>query len=199
MSRLFETIKCIDGKLFNMEFHQARFENACMEYFGISAEIKLIERIEIPDFAKKGLFRCRVTYTSQIEKIEFIPHQYREIKSLKLVEVNEIDYHFKYADRERLQQLFRNRGDCDDIIIVKNGCVTDSFAANLVFFDGLKWWTPDTPLLAGTQRKKLLTEGKIFERRIPTSDISKYSKVGLINALNDFNEMPLIDIANIVG
>ena len=199
MSRLFETIKCIDGKLFNMEFHQARFEKACLEYFGISAEIKLIERIEIPDFAKTGLFRCRVTYTSQIEKIEFIPHQYREIKSLKLVEDNEIDYHFKYADRETLQKLFGNRGDCDDIIIVKNGCVTDSFAANLVFFDGVKWWTPDTPLLEGTQRKKLLTEGKIFERRITTSDISKYSKVGLINALNDFDEMPLIDIANIVG
>jgi 4-amino-4-deoxychorismate lyase len=182
-----------------MEFHQARFEKACLEYFGISAEIKLIERIEIPDYAKTGLFRCRVTYTSQIEKIEFIPHQYREIKSLKLIEDNEIDYHFKYADRERLQQLFRNRGYCDDIIIVKNGCVTDSFAANLVFFDGVKWWTPDTPLLAGTQRKKLLTEGQIFERRITTSDISKYSKVGLINALNDFDEMPLIDIANIVG
>jgi len=181
-----------------MEFHQARLEKACVEYFGISAEIKLTERIEIPDFAKTGLFRCRVTYSTQIDKIEFIPHQYREIKSLKLLEDNEIDYHFKYAERERLQQLFGNRGDCDDIIIVKNECVTDSFAANLVFFDGIKWWTPDTPLLAGTQRKKLLTEGQIFECRITTSDISKYSKVGLINALNDLDEMPLISVEKIV-
>jgi len=199
MFRLFETIKCSDGKLFNMEFHQARFEKACMENFGISNATNLIENIEIPDFAQKSLFRCRVTYTSQIEKIEFIPHQYREIKSLKLVEDNEIEYHLKYADRERLQKLFDNRGGCDDIIIVKNGCVTDSFAANLVFFDGEKGFTPDTPLLAGTQRKKLLTEGKIFERRITSSDISKYQKVGLINALNDFDEMPVIDIANIFG
>jgi len=198
MCLLFETIKCSDGKLFNMEFHQARLEKACVEYFGISAEIKLTERIEIPDFAKTGLFRCRVTYSTQIDKIEFIPHQYREIKSLKLLEDNEIDYHFKYAERERLQQLFGNRGDCDDIIIVKNECVTDSFAANLVFFDGIKWWTPDTPLLAGTQRKKLLTEGQIFECRITTSDISKYSKVGLINALNDLDEMPLISVEKIV-
>ena len=182
-----------------MEFHQARFEKACMEYFGISAATNLTENIEIPDYAQKGLFRCRVTYTTQIEKIEFIPHLYREIKSLKLVHDNEIDYHFKYADRERLQKLFDNRGGCDDIIIVKNGCVTDSFAANLVFFDGEKWWTPDTPLLAGTQRKKLITEGKIFERRITSTDISGYEKAGLINALNDFDEMPVIDIANIHG
>jgi len=199
MYPLIETIKCSDGKLFNMEFHQARFEKSGVEYYGIQSNINLNEHIEIPEFAKTGLFRCRVTYSPQIEKIEFIPHHYREIKSLKLVEDNEIDYHFKYADRETLQQLFGNRGDCDDIIIVKNGCVTDSFAANLVFFDGVHWWTPDTPLLAGTQRKKLLTEGQIFECRITTSDISKYSKVGLINALNDFDEMPLIDIANIFG
>lgn len=199
MYPLLETIKCSDGKLCNMEFHQARFEKSGLEYYGIQSRINLNEHIEIPEFAKTGLFRCRVTYSTQIEKIEFIPHQYREIKSLKLLEDNEIDYHFKYAERERLQQLFGNRGDCDDIIIVKNECVTDSFAANLVFFDGEQWWTPDTPLLAGTQRKKLLTEGKIFECRITTSDISKYSKVGLINALNDLDEMPKIDIANIFG
>jgi 4-amino-4-deoxychorismate lyase len=180
-----------------MEFHQARFEKALLEYFKTSSKINLFECIEIPEFAKTGLFRCRVSYSEQIEKIEFFPHQYRDIKSLKLVVDNEIDYRFKYSDREKLQQLFSNRGSCDDIIIVKNGNVTDSFAANLVFFDGLKWWTPDTPLLAGTQRKKLLTEGKIFERRITRFDISKYKKVGLINALNDLDEMPVIEIENI--
>jgi len=199
MYQLLETIKCNNGKLLNMEFHQTRFEKAFKEYFKMSTKINLFECIEIPEFAKSGLFRCRVTYSEQIEKIEFIPHQYREIKSLKLVEDNEIDYRFKYAGREKLLQLYEKRGDCDDIIIVKNKCVTDSFAANLVFFDGVQWWTPDTPLLAGTQRKKLLTEGKIFECRITSSDISKYSKVGLINALNDFDEMPVIDSANIVG
>ena len=198
MCLLFETIKCSDGKLFNMEFHQARFEKSGVEYYGIQSHINLKEHIEIPEFAKTGLFRCRVTYSTQIEKIEFIPHQYRQIQSLKLVEDNEIDYHFKYADRERLQILFGNRGDCDDIIIVKNGCVTDSFAANLVFFDGVKWWTPDTPLLAGTQRAKLLEENKIFECKITHGDIAKYKKVGLINALYYLDEMPQIEIENII-
>jgi 4-amino-4-deoxychorismate lyase len=197
MYLLFETIKCTNGKLFSLEFHQARFEKSQKEYFGISPQIKLSEKIEIPEFAKKGLFRCRVTYSKQIEKIEFIPHQYREIKSLKLVEDNDIDYRYKYDDRQKLNQLFEKRGKCDDIIIVKKGCVTDSTFANIVFFDGKKWLTPDTPLLAGTQRAKLLDEGRIFEGRITISDIEKFRKVGLINALNDFEEMPLIEIKNI--
>jgi 4-amino-4-deoxychorismate lyase len=180
-----------------MEFHQARFEKTFSEYFKTSPKINLSECIEIPEFAKNGLFRCRVTYSEQIEKIEFIQYQHREVKSLKLVEDHDIDYHLKYSDREKLNLLYEKRGSCDDILIIKNGCITDSFAANPVFFDGKKWWTPDTPLLAGTQRAKLLVENKIFECRITCVDISKYKKVGLINALNDFDEMPVIEIENI--
>ncbi len=199
MSQLFETIKCCDGKLFNMEFHQARFEKSCREFFGFSTPVKLIERIEIPDFAKTGLFRCRVTYSKKIEKIEFIPHQYREIKSLKLIEDNEIDYRFKFDNRERLNRLFEQRGACDDIIIVKNGLITDSSYANIIFFDGIRWWTSDSPLLPGTQRAKLLSENKISVCRITHEDIAKYKKAGLINALNNMKEMPEIEIKNILG
>ncbi len=197
MCPLLETIKCKDGKLFNTEFHQTRFEKAQKEYFGISPKTKLTEEIIIPEFAKNGLFRCRVTYSEQIEMIEFFPYQFRKINSLKLVEDNTIDYRYKYTDREKLNRLFEKRGNCDDIIIVKNGCITDSFVANLVFFDGEKWITPNTPLLPGTQRAKLLQEEMIFENRITNQDLYKYKKVGLINALNNFEEMQIVSCENI--
>ena len=197
MYQLLETIKCKDGKLFNLEFHQVRFEKAQKEYYGISSKINLFEKIEIPEFARNGLFRCRVTYSNQIDKIDFISHRYREIKSLKLIEDNEIDYRFKYSDRQRLSLLFEQRESCDDIMIIKNGCITDSFTANIVFSDGSKWFTPDTPLLPGTQRAKLLNEKKIFECRIILDDIKKFEKIGLINAMQDLDNMPLIDVHNI--
>lgn len=197
MYPLLETIKCADGKLFNIEFHQARFEKAQKEYFGISPKIKLNTEISIPETAKNGLFRCRVTYSERIDSIEFFPYKTRKINSLKLVESNEIDYKYKYADRGKLNQLFEKRGICDDIIILKNGYITDSFVANPVFFDGEKWFTPDTPLLPGTQRAKLLQERKIFEIRITPQDLTKYQKVGLINALNNLEEMQIITCENI--
>lgn len=197
MYHLLETIKCTDGKLFNIEFHQSRFEKAQLEYFGISPKIKLNTEISIPETAKNGLFRCRVTYSERIDSIEFFPYQPRKVNTLKLVEDNGIDYRYKYADRGKLNQLFEKRGICDDIIIVKNGCITDSFVANLVFFDGEKWFTPDTPLLPGTQRAKLLQERKIFEIRITPQNLSKYKKVGLINAFNDLEEMQIVACENI--
>lgn len=197
MYPLIETIKCDNGILFNMDFHQARFEKALREYFFVSKEIKLFDCIEVPESAKQGLFRCRVTYSAQIEKVEFLPHQYRQIKSLKLLEDNYIDYRYKYANRENLNRLFEQRGGCDDILIVQNGRITDSYVANPVFFDGKKWWTPDTPLLPGTQRAKLLEEKKIFECRITPEDIAKYEKTGLLNAMQDLENMPVIFTSDI--
>jgi len=197
MSQLLETIKCKNGKLYNLKEHNFRFNNARKVYFGISKKIDLEKLISIPGTCKNGLFRCRVIYTETIDKIEFIPHQIRKIITLKLIESESINYEFKFSDRKKLNELFEKRGNFDDILIVKNGCITDSFTANPVFFDGKKWWTPDTPLLAGTQRAKLIEEGKISVCRITPKDLSNYTKVGLINALQNLEEMPVIPIKNI--
>ncbi|HCE57081.1 MAG TPA: hypothetical protein DER09_04580 [Prolixibacteraceae bacterium] len=197
MYQLLETIKCADGRLENLEFHQARFSHTRKLKFDAEDEILLEQQIQVPGFAQTGLFRCRVIYGRQIEKIEFIPHVYRVVNSLQLVVDNNIDYQFKYADRKNLEALFEKRGTCDDIIIVKNGLITDSFSANLVFFDGKKWWTPNTPLLRGTQREKLLAEGRINETRITLASLSDFTKVGLINAMSDFEKMPNLEIKSI--
>lgn len=197
MSLLLETIKCKDGKLFNLKYHQDRFDRARKEYFQCLNKIELANSIFIPAECSKGLFRCRITYDTKIQKIEFLPHKFKNVKSLKLIEDNSIDYHVKFSDRGRLNKLYELRDECDDILIVKKGCITDSFTANPIFFDGEKWWTPNTPLLAGTQRAHLIEEGKIFECRITPDNLSKYKKVGLVNALQDMVDMPTISIHNI--
>ena len=199
MSRLLiETIKCLDGKLINLPFHQKRFDHARQECFGSGDSIDLEEVLQVPEETKTGLFKCRVLYSDKIEKIEFHSYTYRQVKSLKLVEDNKIDYHLKFADRKQLSFLFEQRGNCDDILIVKNGCITDSYTANPIFWDGHIWWTPDTPLLPGTQRARLLEEGKIKVCRITREDLTKYSKIGLINAMQDLETMPVIQMERVV-
>lgn len=198
MCQLVETIKCMDGELFNLRYHQSRLNLTRRALFHLKNEINLEKSIKIPDEIRNGLFRCRVVYGEKIEKIEFCPHKYRPVKSLKLVEDNEMDYRFKYTNRERLSALFEQRENCDDILIVKNGYITDSFIANVVFFDGRKWWTPDTPLLPGTQRARLIHVKKIYVCPVSPADLPKYQKAGLINAMQDLETMPEINIPNIV-
>ena len=198
MCQLLETIKCAEGKLENLDYHQARFSLSRKIKFSDDDEISLKNQIQIPDFAKTGLFRCRVIYGKQIDRIEFVPPDYRSVTTLRLIECDDIDYQFKYSDRKKLEAVFEKRDECDDIIIVKNGWVTDSFAANLVFFDGEKWVTPDKPLLAGTQRARLLSEGQITSAGITKYDLKNFQKAGLINAMNNLGNMPVIEISKIV-
>lgn len=193
---LLETIKCKNGILHNLEFHQARFNNARTE-LGFNKKISLHKELIVPESFKNGLFRCRVIYSRNIEKIEFTPHHFRNIKSLKLVYNDEIDYHLKYSNRDYLNKLFNMRGNCDDILIVKNSCISDSWTANPVFYDGKQWWTPTIPLLPGTQRERLIMEKKIDVCEITPGDLAKYQKVGLINAMQDLQNMPIIEIENI--
>lgn len=198
MFQLFETIKCSEGELFNLDYHQKRFDMSRKKLFGCTYSPLLADSIRIlPEFMK-GLFRCRITYSCSIEKIEFIPHEYRKIDSLKLAYTDQVDYGFKYTDRSMLEQLFSMREKCDDILIVQRDCITDSFTANILLFDGENWWTPDTPLLPGTQRARLLDNGIIRECRVTVADLFRFEKVGLINAMQDMENMPVIPVSRII-
>lgn len=197
MSPLVETIKLKDGKLYNLGYHQNRMNDALAELFPEARAIELTKVISIPENCSSGIFKVRVLYGPIVEAIEIDPYQFRTIQSLKLVDHESIDYHLKYTDRQILQQLYAQRGNADDIIIIKNGLVTDAFAANLIFFNGQKWVTPNTPLLKGTQRQCLLEQGIISEIKIRESDIPSFQKVGLINAMVCFENMPVIPVEKI--
>jgi 4-amino-4-deoxychorismate lyase len=192
MCQLVESLKLKDGVIRNLEYHQSRMNRSMNELFPDAEKIILAKAISIPEKCISGVYKVRVVFGSEIEKIEIEPYIFRTIQSLKVVHDESVDYHLKYTDRQILQQLFAQRGDCDDIIIIKNGLVSDSFAANLLFFDGETWFTPTTPLLKGTKRQLLLNQGIISEREIREEDISGFQKIGLINAMIDFDEMPIV-------
>jgi len=199
MYPLLESLKLKDGNLQNLAYHQLRLNRSMEELFPGAEKIDLMQAIVIPDDCKSGIYKVRVVYGPTVGKIEIEPYEYRFIQSLQVVTHESIDYHLKFTDRQILQELFAQRGDCDDIIVVKNERITDSFAANLLFFDGKKWFTPSAPLLKGTKRQLLIDQGNIVEKEIKADDIWNYQKVGLINAMIDFEEMPVVNVERIVN
>lgn len=199
MFPLVESLKLKDGVILNLDYHQARLNYSLSELFPSAEPIELMQAISVPGNYTMGTFKLRVVYGPIIDRIEIEPYQYRSIHSLKVVRHETINYHLKYTDRKILQELFDQRGDCDDIIILKNGFVTDSFAANLLFFDGERWFTPATPLLKGTKRQFLLDQGIIFEKEIREADIKGYRQIGMINAMVDFEEMSVISVEKVLS
>ena len=184
----FEVIKTRNRQLQNIEYHNDRFNRTRYELFGTRKQLKLEEIIKIPFDLDDSVYKCRIIYSRNIEKIEFEPYHQKRVGSLKLVEHNEINYSFKFFDRTKINELYKQRNNCDDILIIKNGFVTDTSFANIVFWDGSMWVTPSTPLLPGTKRRKLIKENKIQEKEIKASDLQSFEKARIINAMIDLEE-----------
>ena len=127
------------------------------------------------------------------------PYIRKNIETLAIVESNTVDYTWKSTNRDELTLLRAQATSyADEVIIIKNGYVTDTSYTNICFFDGKEWFTPDTPLLRGTMRKFLLDKGVIRETKIQKTDIRHFQKVSLINAMMELGEI-IIPTENIKG
>jgi 4-amino-4-deoxychorismate lyase len=197
MCQLFESIKIKDGIVFHLDLHQQRMDCSVKAVFGIENNIKISEILSDKKIPSKGLFKCRLSYNEEIQDFQILPYQQKMINSLKLVKCDEIKYNYKYSNRDKLNELLVENKDADEIIIVKNGFITDSSYSNLVFWNGETWHTPSTPLLKGIQREYLISQNKIKAVEIRVQDLEKYQKVGLINDMMDLEDMPIIETKNI--
>ena len=165
---------------------------------GIEIEEDLSKLIKVPSkLDKKQTYKCRILYDTQIHQVEFVPYAFRQIQSLQLIHNDALDYSHKYADRRDLHLSLQKKGKADGIIIVKNGLITDSSYANLAFFDGLQWFTPSTPLLAGTKRAYLLQQNILKETNIRPSDLKHFETVRLVNSMMDWEKTIEVPIKNI--
>ncbi len=192
-----EVIKVLDGKFCNLQLHQERINRTAQHFFHTNIPLRLMIK-DIPNQFREGLVKCRIVYSYHLIKVEYEHYHFRQINSLKLVEDNNIEYSYKSTDRHLLISLFKQRGYADDILIVKNGHITDTSFTNVVFENAFGLFTPSTYLLAGTKRQQLLDQCLIKETDIPLSDLNNYSKLYLINAMIDIKDAISVDLSDIV-
>ena len=192
---LLETIKIEDGKISNLPYHQERFTRSRQTLYQCDNILELSSLIEPP---KEGLWRCRLLYEKRVHSIEYLPYTPKTIHRLKIVP-SQIDYAYKYANRDALDSLFHEHKDVDEIIIEKDGYLTDTTISNIAFFDGKRWFTPTSPLLKGTMRAKLLDEGFLSTRDIHKEDLQSYTQVALMNAMLGFKVLKDIQITDLEG
>jgi len=188
MSQFIESICFLDGEPRLLDFHQNRVNQTFSSFFSSNQPYDL--SVLIPVIPDDDKYKCRVVYDETTIDVQFIKYHTRPINSLRIIDsVEPLDYKHKKLDRSQLDMLYKQRGQQDDIIILNGGKVSDSYYANLVFFDGEKWVTSNTPLLNGVKRQSLLELGVISEVEISKNDIETFEKVSLINAMLDLEEV----------
>ncbi|HWS00993.1 MAG TPA: aminotransferase class IV [Prolixibacteraceae bacterium] len=202
MLQFIETICYENGGFQRITLHEERMNRTRIHFFGTTDRLSLenaltcylagfppLSGFQSTNFqATNQKLKCRVTYSQTIENIEFESYMPKVIQSLQLVYDDIIEYCYKYKDRSALNALLGKRGSADEILIVKNGLITDTSYSNVVFLRDGKWYTPETPLLPGTRRAFYLQDRLIFPLNIKPEEIGQFEEVRLINSMLSLEE-----------
>jgi 4-amino-4-deoxychorismate lyase len=197
MCQLIESVKIHNRQLYNIEAHNNRVSYSRRAIFALENKLDLRDHIILPDTLDNGLYKCRVIYAEEVQKVEFLPYAPKPVRTLRIVHNDVIQYQYKLLERSFIDDLLLG-ANADDILILRQGYITDVSHANIVFFDGKNWLTPARPLLYGTKRQILLEQGVIQSREILYKDLKRFTRAALINAMLDLGDIPFISMENIL-
>lgn len=141
---------------------------------------KILEDIELPS---RGVFKLRIEYGEQLEGSELVPYTVRPVNCIRIVDADDLRYGKKFSHRADIRRHLERKGNCDDILLVQRGHVTDTSYANVALFDGSNWYTPAWPLLRGTRREKLIENGTLKASVIRERDLHNFQTLRLVNAM----------------
>lgn len=188
MCQLLESILYQKGKMPLLSLHLDRMNKSRRECLHIHTPISLPKSLEPPAHLVGEKLKLRLLYRREIEQIEWIPYRKASVNRIKALEVPGIEYSHKYADRCHFQLLKKQHKEWDDILILKNGLLTDTTYCNILLHIYGQWLSPEIPLLAGVRRQFLLNKGRITAAPLDQNDLLRATEIRLINAL-----MPMED------
>ncbi len=191
MCRFIESIQLKDGDFKRLIFHQARIDYVFEKFFSGHPSIHLASLFNEIVYPSVGLIKCRIIFDKDYHEVDFQQYKIREIRSLKIVETDMESMPYKSENRKKLIDAFEKRGNCDDVLLVKNGLLTDTSYTNVALYDGTNWMTPRKPLIYGVNRAELLEKNIILEKDILLNELGNYKKIRLFNAMIEFGEIEL--------
>jgi 4-amino-4-deoxychorismate lyase len=183
MSQFFESICVKDGIAENLYFHQARVNKTLNAFDASQHSIELTMIVQEMEFPRIGLFKLRISYDLNGNyKAVCNPYQYRQINHFALMDTKGRSYDFKFSNRDWINEALIQSGK-DEMMMHDGGLIKDCSYTNIVFYDGVHWFTPAAPLLEGTQRAKLIEEGVILPKALYVQDLPNFKKFKCINAM----------------
>lgn len=184
-----ESIRILDGKAENLARHQARVAATFARYFPGAPHFSLENLIRNAEITSQGLVKMRIIYNRQVQSVEFQAYHHPHFEQFALVEIQGgFSYPFKFANRTLFDTITTALPGSVLPLLVQRGRITDSSFTNLIFSKNKQWFSPATPLLAGTRLKSLVASGKVQLCDIHPNDITSYDAIIPINSMNQPGE-----------
>lgn len=193
-----ETIRLQDGKFHFLSYHQQRMDRTRSHFYKEVSPLILSDYLSVSAKYSHGLYKVRVIYSDTILEVTYQAYTPRPVSTLRVVNADHVEYAFKYLDRSAINALYEQKGESDDILMIKDGLLMDTSYANIILSDGQYWYTPAQPLMMGTCRARLLERGEIIPADIYLDHLHEFKELRLINAMMNAEESPRVSVKNIL-
>lgn len=190
MFPVFESIAIHDGVYLNVNAHMDRIQRTAHSLWHITFPANYLQA-RLPAFHKPGLYKCRFLYNRETFSLEIKRYERRAIQHLMLKEMPHLHYAFKYMHRIELDQWKKELPEHTDVLFTRNGFLTDTTYCNIALMREGRWYTPQEPLLPGTQRAYGINAGLLHAMPISIDDMSSYECMTIFNAMIPIGELVL--------
>ena len=184
---------------FLLDYHLKRLTESA-DYFGFVVQAAEIRRklLDLESSFEKYSHRVRLLVNAkgdpriEVSKLPEIPARPVRIQlAHEAVQTSDVFLYHKTTYRAAYDRAMQSCPDCEDVLLWnERGEITESSIANVVVEIEGKLVTPPvhSGLLAGTFRASLLDQGKIREQVVMIDDLSRYSKIYLVNSVRRWRE-----------
>lgn len=188
MFPVFESIAVMDGRYLNLPIHTRRVQRTARALWQLNfSNNYLLERL--PVFSNGGLYKCRFFYHETDFRFDFQAYKEKVIHTLKLIEAPRLKYDYKWSNRNEINAYANGLPIGSEVLFTCEGYLTDTTYSNVALLRNKQWYTPETPLLQGTQRAVALENGLLKTTQIHCNDLHHYEQISLINALNPLGKI----------
>ena len=199
---LLETMRLEDGAVVRFERHLARLAGSARQFSYAYDERRTRAAVaEIAGAHPRGTWRVRLLVARDgTPTIECTPYEadgrtWRVTFATAAVDSQDPFLANKTTQRAVYNHARQARPDVDDVILWnEREEVTEATLANVVAeIDGVRYTPPlACGLLGGTFRGELLDAGRIRERVLTRDDVSRASRVWLINSVREWIDVVLV-------
>jgi para-aminobenzoate synthetase / 4-amino-4-deoxychorismate lyase len=199
---LLETLRLEDGRLVRERGHLARMA-AAADQCGFAWDQRRVARAvaDVRGTYPSGRWRIRLLLSPMGEPtVECTPmpppsdRPWRVGFAAHAVDDTDPFLRIKTTRRVVYEAVRAARPDLDDVLLwAPAGAVTESTIANLVAeIDGIRCTPPTTlPLLPGIFRAELVASGAVVERVLLREDVTRASRLWLVNSLREWIDVDL--------
>ena len=121
MFPFFESISLRNARIENLEEHQHRVDLTFYKFYPNKQVLQLKEYLATMELPEQGHYKIKLSYHIDHQLCQIQRYEAQKFEKFILIHINELNYNFKFTDRQLIEYYKRNLKSQQEIIMLCQG------------------------------------------------------------------------------